>query len=148
MSTILVAVGLIFLFTYLTRPQIMEASAFFGRPSYYVQQSFWLLFLSGIIVLLFSLAASFFSWLKTAQKREESLPNAAYAKKEDIQAWVEGTSLDTEQITVQESTDDRTIFEKEDDRTVLLAENDKTVVQSETDKTELILEQEGEKQDE
>lgn len=113
-STILIAVGLLFLFVYFSNP-IIKATEFFERPSYYVQQNFYFIFLAGAAVLLFSVAASFFSWLKILQ-REESLPNAVYAKKEDIHEWMKGTSLETERISMptdDDKTDLITISEEE-----------------------------------
>lgn len=92
-STILIAIGLIFLYLYLqfqsgNRLQILE------QPSYYVVQNYWYVFLAGIFVILFSVLGSFFSWSKQLEKKEEILPNAGYATDEEISTWIAGSTAD------------------------------------------------------
>lgn len=88
-STVMIAVGLAYLFMY-TRSQSVDRLIILEQPSYYAVQSLWLMFVSGIIVILFGVLGSFFSWFKKMDAEKEALPNAGYASEKDIHTWVSG----------------------------------------------------------
>lgn len=89
-STIMIAVGLAFLYTY-AQGQGSNRLNILQQPSYYVVQSYWFIFVAGIIVLLFSLLGSFFSWFREFEAKEEILPNAGYVSDQEIRTWVDGS---------------------------------------------------------
>lgn len=143
-STLLIAAGLGFLCFYTYTQSADNKFAVLTRPSYYILQNYWYIFLAGIAVLLFSLLGSFFSWFKAIEKKEVILPNAGYSSEKEIAGWVDGTSLDTVKIP-EGSTGDkteallgeaemetvrreaRTEQLPEEDRTEILAENQMTI---------------------
>lgn len=89
-STVMIAVGLIFLFIY-TWFQGSDKLSVLDQPSYYAVQNYWLMFVAGIVVIAFSVLGSFFSWFKKMDPPKESLPNAGYASAQDIHTWVSGS---------------------------------------------------------
>ena len=90
-STIMIGVGLVFLFMYINI-QKTGAEQVLNNPSYYVAQNYWLVFLAGIAVLAFSLMGSFFSWFKNIDQKEEVLLNAGYTSAEHIDAMLKGST--------------------------------------------------------
>lgn len=88
-STVMIAVGLAYLFIY-TQSQNVDKLTILEQPSYYVVQNLWLMFVSGIVVILFGVLGSFFSWFKKMDPEKEVLPNAGYASDKDIHTWVSG----------------------------------------------------------
>lgn len=91
-STVMIAVGLAYLFMY-TQSQNADKLTILEQPSYYAVQSLWLMFIAGIIVILFGVLGSFFSWFKKMDP-EKALPNAGYASDKDIHTWVSGEADD------------------------------------------------------
>ena len=88
-STVMIAVGLAYLFMY-TQSQNVDKLTILEQPSYYAVQSLWLMFIAGIVVILFGVLGSFFSWFKKMDPEKEALPNAGYASDKDIHTWVSG----------------------------------------------------------
>lgn len=88
-STVMIAVGLVYLFVY-AQSQNMDKLTILEQPSYFVAQNLWLMFVAGIVVVLFSVLGSFFSWFKKMDPEKEALPNAGYASDQDIHTWVSG----------------------------------------------------------
>lgn len=122
-STIMITVGLVFLYIYVKK-QGSSSLDILQRPSYYVVQSYWFVFVSGIAVLLFSLAGSFFSWFREFDVKEEILPNAGYASDQEIQVWV-GSSGGAEATEVLETV--TALHEKQVeslDKTVMIGRDD------------------------
>lgn len=94
LSTILVAVGIVFLLLY----AVMGAgnkTAVLDRPSYFQVQKYWFIFLAGAIGLIFDELASFFSWFRALDIPRDALLNPVSADKKQIHTWVSGTGLDT-----------------------------------------------------
>ena len=87
-STVMIAVGLAYLFMY-TQSQNVDKLSILEQPSYYAVQSLWLMFIAGIVVIIFGVLGSFFSWFKKMDP-EKALPNAGYASDKDIHTWVSG----------------------------------------------------------
>lgn len=137
-STFLIIIGLGFLCFYTFTQSANNKFAVLDKPSYYVLQNYWYIFLAGIAVLLFSLIGSFCSWFKGIEEKEEILPNAGYSSKKDIAGWVGGTSLDTAKIS-GESPEKRTT--QYDDITEVLMEEDKTEILTKEEQTELLREE-------
>lgn len=94
-STAVVGIGLLLIFLYLCFFENAGKGIALTQPSYYAMQNYWYLFLAGIGCTAFSVISCFFSWHKTMDTKEEILPNAISAQKEDVTAWVSGSSLDT-----------------------------------------------------
>lgn len=92
-STIMVIIGLAFLFVYVQSFRINNADIL-NRPSYYIVRDYWFMFVAGIIAIIFSILGSFFSWFKTMDPLKEALPNAGYASSSEINTWVSGTTVD------------------------------------------------------
>lgn len=88
-STVMIAVGLAYLFMY-TQSQNFDKLIILEQPSYYTVQSLWFMFIAGIVVILFGVLGSFFSWFKKMDPEKEALPNAGYASDKDIHTWVSG----------------------------------------------------------
>lgn len=88
-STVIIAIGLAYLFVY-TQSQNIDKLSILEQPSYYAVQNFWLMFVAGIVVILFGVLGSFFSWFKKMDPETEVLPNAGYASDKDIHTWVSG----------------------------------------------------------
>jgi len=88
-STVMIAVGLAYLFMY-TQSQNVDKLTILEQPSYYAVQSLWLMFIAGIVAILFGILGSFFSWFKKMDPEKEALPNAGYATDKDIHTWVSG----------------------------------------------------------
>lgn len=124
-STVMITVGLVYLFVY-TQSQNVDKLTILEQPSYYAVQSLWLMFIAGIIVILFGVLGSFFSWFKKMDPEKEALPNAGYASDKDIHTWVSGeadggaeTDLASSAKRAQQQTEvlDKTteILQQEDD---------------------------------
>lgn len=92
-STLMVIIGLAFLFVYV-RSLGSGNVDILNQPSYYTVRSYWFMFVTGIITVIFSILGSFFSWFKMLDPVKEALPNAGYASSEAIQTWVGGTTAD------------------------------------------------------
>lgn len=92
-STVMIAIGIVFLLLYVQSQGSSKVDVL-NQPSYYVTQSYWLVFVSGSAVIGFSLLGSFFSWFKSFDTTEDILPNAGYASGQDIEAWVKGSTAD------------------------------------------------------
>lgn len=88
-STVMITVGLVYLFIY-TQSQNIDKLTILEQPSYYIAQSLWRVFIAGIVVILFGVLGSFFAWFKKMDPEKEVLPNAGYASDKDIHAWVTG----------------------------------------------------------
>ena len=86
-STLMILVGISFLYMYV-RSQSEDHLHILSRPSYYIIQNYWYVFLAGIIVVAFSLLGSFFSWFKKLDNLEEIIPNAGYVSEQDISTLV------------------------------------------------------------
>lgn len=97
-STIMVIIGLAFLLVYVQSLKSDNADIL-NRPSYYVVRNYWSMFVAGIIAIVFSVLGSFFAWFKAMDPVKEALPNAGYASPGDINTWVGGTTVDTEEET-------------------------------------------------
>lgn len=93
-STIMVVIGLAFLFVYIQSLETDNADIL-NRPSYYIVRDYWFMFVAGIITIVFSILGSFFSWFKTMDPAKEALPNAGYVSSSEINTWVSGTTADT-----------------------------------------------------
>ena len=144
-STFLIAVGLCFLYFYIHTQNVNDKFSVLNKPSYFVLQNYWYIFLAGTAVLVFSLCGSFFSWFKEMEEKEEILPNAGYSSKKDITDWVGGSSLDTEQFVEENAKNsnkeqDSSTRDRMADKTELLTEAAKTVKLSGDDKTEVLSE--------
>lgn len=142
-STILILTGLVFLGFYIFVQSAGDKTAVFDQPSYYVIQNYWYIYLAGIVVLLFSLLGSFFSWFKGMEEKEEILPNAGYSSKKDIAGWMDGTSLDTVQISEEDKKKPAMQYENKmdesskEEKTEIL-EGDQTQILDEGNKTEVL----------
>ncbi|MBD5101858.1 MAG: hypothetical protein HDT27_04020 [Subdoligranulum sp.] len=93
-STALLLVGVLFLYQYILYG---DAASALNRPSYYLAQNYWYVFLAGVAILALDLISCFFAWFKKMDIPEDALPNAAGARLKDIRSWVSGTSLDVTQ---------------------------------------------------
>ena len=89
----MILVGFLFLAIYIQN-QDVDSLGILNYPSYYVTKNYWMMFLAGIVVLVFSEFCSFFSWFKKMDPVKEALPNAGYASANEINTWVGGTSVD------------------------------------------------------
>lgn len=97
-STAMILIGLVYLFIY-TQSQNIDRLSILERPSYYALQNFSHMFVAGVVVVLFSVLGSFFSWFKKMDPESEALPNAGYASQKDIHIWVSGESgTDPEEV--------------------------------------------------
>ncbi len=94
LSTVLMAVGFIFIFYHIVNRMGGSASVL-NNPSFYNHNISLYIFIFGIIVLVFGLLGSFFAWHKSLEPQEEILPNAGFSDKENIATWLEGSTLDT-----------------------------------------------------
>lgn len=92
-STLMIITGLVFLFVYV-QSLGTDNTDILNRPSYYIARNYWFMFVAGIIVIIFSILGSFFSWFKIMDPVKEALPNAGYASSSDINTWVSGTTVD------------------------------------------------------
>ena len=92
-SSLMAAVGIAYLFVYVFAGNLNRADIL-NQPSYYQVQNYLFLFAAGVLVLVFSLLGSFFSWFKQFDAGKAPLPNAGYAEEEDIRTWIAGTSMD------------------------------------------------------
>lgn len=126
-STIMIAIGFAFFYIYV-QGQADSKLNIFQQPSYYMVQSYWFIFVSGIAVLIFSLLGSFFSWFKEFDIKEEILPNAGYASVQEIHTWVgEGseaitTAMETGDVEATAAMQDETNKEIMDSETVTITE--------------------------
>ena len=94
LSTLMICVGLLFLFLYV-KAQGTGPQEILNNPSYYVAQNYWFVFLSGIAVLAFSVLGSFFSWFRNIDAKEQVLPNAGYSSSQHIDSWLQGSTADS-----------------------------------------------------
>lgn len=102
-STVMIAAGLVLMAVYCLF-QNSNKLGIFETPSYYAVKNYWMMFVAGFAVLLFSELGSFFSWSKKMDEDPETLPNAGYATDEQIQTWVTGkTGEDRTEIMAPES---------------------------------------------
>lgn len=141
-TTCLIAVGAVFLGLYSIMQNENQKFMTLERPSYYIIQNYWYLFLAGIVVLFFSLLGSFFSWFRSMEEQEKVLPNAGYLNREDITKWVGGTSLDTkqtEEMTEAPEKDERTQLIEADEQTQLLDVDEQTELLDTNERTELLV---------
>ena len=92
-SSLMIAIGVFFLYLH-AQSQGGSNLDILSQPSYYIIQNYWYVFLAGIVVVVFSLLGSFFSWFKKLDNLEEALPNAGYASDQDISTWVGGSTAD------------------------------------------------------
>ena len=95
LSTLMIIIGFLFLLVYISS-QNTESISILSHPSYYTEQSLWMVFVAGIAVLLFSVLGSFFSWSRKLDKpKEEALLNPGYVSAEEIHSWVAGSTADS-----------------------------------------------------
>ncbi|MCR5794760.1 MAG: hypothetical protein K6G61_05380 [Solobacterium sp.] len=101
LSTVLIAVGIAYLFLFV-REQNSSVLDIFDRPSYYAAQNYRLLFLAGIASVAFSVLGSFFSWSDKIDPKEEVLMNAGYTSAQNIATWLKDSTANEEsrQFTV------------------------------------------------
>ena len=92
-STLMIITGLLFLFVYV-QSLGSNNTDILNKPSYYMVRNYWFMFVAGIIVIIFSILGSFFSWFKIMDPVKAALPNAGYASSSDINTWVSGTTVD------------------------------------------------------
>ena len=92
-STILIAVGIAYLFLFVTE-QNRSATDILDQPSYYVVQNYKMLFLAGIAAVAFSVLGSFFSWSEKIDPKEQVLMNAGYTSAENIETWLKGSTAE------------------------------------------------------
>lgn len=95
-STLVVGVGLILLFVYLSFQNSMDKSQVLNQPSYYTLQNYWYLLVAGCGCVAFSIISCFLAWNKKMDEKVEILPNAVAAEKTELLGWLSGSSLDTE----------------------------------------------------
>lgn len=92
-SVILILTGICLVYVYLFNDRLDNKFNAFDKPSYYVTQNLLYLYAAGTAAIAFSVIACFFSWFKSLELAEVML-NAGYASKEEINTWIEGSSLD------------------------------------------------------
>lgn len=97
LSTVLVAVGVSFIFYYIFRGRMGRGVEVFSQPGYYFRQNYVYLFGTGAVVTLSALIGSFFAWHRDAEFTEKALPNAGFSQGEEIHEWLQGSTLDTGQ---------------------------------------------------
>lgn len=95
-STLIVGVGLILLFSYLSFQNSIDKSQLLNKPSYYTLQNYWYLLISGCGCVAFSIISCFLAWNKKMDEKVEILPNAVAAEKRELFRWLAGSSLDTD----------------------------------------------------
>lgn len=135
LSTVLIVIGLEFVFYYILKEQISRGTEIFDNPSYYIRQNYLYVFFAGSVVILFSLIGSFLAWHKNAEPKEEILPNAGFSQKEEIAAWLEGSTLDTA-ITAEKS--DINIVKVTVEKTEVLNKEEKTAILNAEESTEIL----------
>ena len=94
-ATIMIAVGFCFVVLYYSLSQDISKSALFDRPSYYVDVDYKFLVTVGVAIIIIAVIASFVSWLRKMDVKEDELKNAGYVDSATVSTWVSGSSLDT-----------------------------------------------------
>ena len=94
-STILIAVGIAYLFLFV-KEQNRSVTDILDQPSYYAMQNYKMLFLAGIAAVAFSVLGSFFSWSEKIDPKEQVLMNAGYTSAENIETWLKGSTAEEE----------------------------------------------------
>jgi len=94
-STLVVGIGLILLFVYLSYSNSVSKAQLLENPSYYTLQNYWYLLVAGCGCVAFSIISSFLAWNKKLDEKVEILPNAVAAEKTQLMDWLTGSSLDT-----------------------------------------------------
>lgn len=95
-STLVVGIGLILLFVYLSFQNSIDKSQVLNQPSYYTLQNYWYLLVAGCGCVAFSIVSCFLAWNKKMDEKVEILPNAVAAEKTELLGWLSGSSLDTD----------------------------------------------------
>lgn len=94
-STLIVGIGLILLFVYLSFQSSIDKSQVLNQPSYYSLQNYWYLLVAGCGCVAFSMISCFLAWNRKMDEKIEILPNAVAAEKTELLSWLSGSSLDT-----------------------------------------------------
>lgn len=94
-STLVVGIGLILLFVYLSFQNSLDKTQVLNQPSYYTLQNYWYLLVGGCGCVAFSILSCFLAWNKKMDEKIEILPNAVAADKTELLGWLTGSSLDT-----------------------------------------------------
>jgi hypothetical protein len=101
-STILIAVGVAYLFLFVME-QNRNVTDILEQPSYYAIQNYKMLFLSGIAVVACSVLGSFFSWSEKIDPKEQILMNAGYTSAENIDTWLKGSTAEETSRTLKQT---------------------------------------------
>ena len=101
-STILIAVGVAYLFLFVIE-QNRNVTDILEQPSYYAIQNYKMLFLSGIAVVACSVLGSFFSWSEKIDPKEQILMNAGYTSAENIDTWLKGSTAEETSRTLKQT---------------------------------------------
>ena len=101
-STILIAVGVAYLFLFVME-QNRNVTDILEQPSYYAIQNYKMLFLSGIAVVACSVLGSFFSWSEKIDPKEQILMNAGYTSAENIDTWLKGSTAEEMSRTLKQT---------------------------------------------
>ena len=101
-STILIAVGVAYLFLFVME-QNRNVTDILEQPSYYAIQNYKMLFLSGIAVVACSVLGSFFSWSEKIDAKEQILMNAGYTSAENIDTWLKGSTAEEMSRTLKQT---------------------------------------------
>lgn len=101
-STILIAVGIAYLFLFVLE-QNRSVTDILDQPSYYAIQNYKMLFLSGIAAVACAVLGSFFSWSEKIDPREQVLMNAGYTSAENIDTWLKGSTAEETSRTLKQT---------------------------------------------
>ena len=101
-STILIAVGIAYLFLFVLE-QNRSVTDILDKPSYYAIQNYKMLFLSGIAAVACAVLGSFFSWSEKIDPREQVLMNAGYTSAENIDTWLKGSTAEETSRTLKQT---------------------------------------------
>ena len=101
-STILIAVGIAYLFLFVLE-QNRSVTDILDKPSYYAIQNYKMLFLSGIAAVACAVLGSFFSWSEKIDPREQVLMNAGYTSAENIDTWLKGSTAEETSRTLRQT---------------------------------------------
>lgn len=101
-STILIAVGIAYLFLFVLE-QNRSVTDILDKPSYYAIQNYKMLFLSGIAAVACAVLGSFFSWSEKIDPKEQVLMNAGYTSAENIDTWLKGSTAEETSRTLRQT---------------------------------------------
>ena len=95
LTVLTVCVGLAMLGWYVLLDGRADAVQALSRPSYYTEQGYLRLYMTGGGCVILSLLSAFLAWNKRLDPVREFLPNAVGADAEERSGWVAGSTLDT-----------------------------------------------------